>query len=246
MKVSIIIPTYNSEDFIRQTIDSVLDQSYTNWECLVIDDGSIDQTVQVIKEYMLVDQRIQLIEKKENSGAADTRNRGIKEAKGQYIAFIDSDDVWHKDKLKKQLMFMQENSCSISFTNYYLVLNDMQTPFDSLQKKVCYPDILRFNYLACSTVMYDQFALGKVYMPNIRSRQDWGLWISLIKKAKYALGMNDYLMYYTVRDNSISSKKSRLIKYHWYIYREHVGFNYLKTLYYFINNLFLHFKHKKR
>ncbi|HKL07776.1 MAG TPA: glycosyltransferase family 2 protein [Bacteroidales bacterium] len=248
MKVTIITPTYNSEKFIANAINSVMNQSYINWEYLIIDDCSNDKTVLLVSEFVKKDNRIKLIQQSVNQGAAVARNEGIKRADGKYIAFLDSDDYWHVDKLKIQIEAMENENLNFTFTDYYIKYENKNDAlrFNSPLKNVYYKDIIKFNYIACSTVMFNQEALGKSYMPNIRNRQDWGLWINLVQKNKRAVNINKYLMYYTIRKDSISSNKFKMIKYHWYIYKSYLKFNYVKALNYLIRNIIFHMKNKRR
>lgn len=248
MKVSIITPTYNSEKFIVNAINSVINQSYINWEYLIIDDCSNDDTVLLISEFVNKDNRIKLIQQSVNQGAAVARNEGIKRADGKYIAFLDSDDYWHVDKLRIQVEAMEKENLNFTFTDYYIKYENKndELRFNSPLKNVYYKDIIKFNYIACSTVIFNQEALGKSYMPNIRNRQDWGLWINLVQKNQRAVNINQYLMYYTVRKDSISSNKFKMIKYHWYIYKSYLKFNYVKALNYLIRNIIFHMMNKRR
>jgi glycosyltransferase involved in cell wall biosynthesis len=248
MKVTIITPTYNSEKFIANAINSVINQSYINWEYIIIDDCSSDKTVLLVSEFIKKDNRIKLIQQSVNQGAAVARNEGIKRADGKYIAFLDSDDYWHVDKLKIQVEAMEKDSLNFTFTDYYIKYENKTdaTKFNSPLKNVYYKDIIKFNYIACSTVIFNQEALGKSFMPNIRNRQDWGLWINLVQKNKRAVNINQYLMYYTVRKDSISSNKFKMIKYHWYIYKSYLKFNYVKALNYLIRNIIFHMMNKRR
>lgn len=239
--VSVITPCYNSGKFIAKTIESVLSQSYQNWEMILIDDSSIDNTVEVVKEFIKNDKRIKLIQLQVNSGAAIARNTGIKNAEGKYIAFVDSDDRWHTEKLQVQINLMEKNNWSLTYTDYYVCWENQESqPFAALRDVVSYKDVVRFNYLACSTVVFSADKLGKHYMPDIRSRQDWGLWIKLLQQGGKAYRVKEKLMYYMVRDNSISDNKKKQIKYHWYIYRKFLRFNLIYALIMFSQNIIRH------
>lgn len=246
--VSIITPVFNSAGYIEKTVQSVIDQSYTDWELILVDDCSTDNTLEILEQLVKKDKRINYLRLKNNGGAGIARNTGIKRAKGKYIAFLDSDDYWHVDKLKIQVEAMEKKNLNFTFTDYYIKYENKNEEliFNSPLKKVYYKDIIKFNYIACSTVMFNQEALGKSYMPNIRNRQDWGLWINLVQKNKRAVNINKYLMYYTVRKDSISSNKFKMIKYHWYIYKSYLKFNYVKALIYLIRNIIFHMMYKRR
>jgi len=233
--VSIITPNYNSEQFIKQTIDSVLGQTYTDWEMIIIDDVSSDESTQIIEEYIQKDKRIKLIRLKNNSGPAQARNRAIEEAKGRYIAFLDSDDYWHKDKLTKQLKFMQDHKCELSFTAYESIeeLTGETIKKITVPLRVDYETLLKQNIMGCLTVIYDTQRLGKVMMPDIIKRQDYALWLNLLKQVPYAYGLDEPLAYYRVRNFSVSSNKIIASKYHWRVLRDIERLPLYKAIYYF-------------
>lgn len=228
--VSVITPLYNSELYIERTIQSVLNQTYENWEMLIIDDCSTDNGYKLVQEIAFKDSRIKLLKNDVNSGAAIARNKGIKAAQGKYIAFLDSDDQWHADKLRIQVSYMQENNISFSFSYYDQVNEYGETigVINNLPKKVNYKSTIRSNKIGCLTAMYNANQLGKVYMAEIRKRQDYTLWLALLKKTDYAYCVPEVLGTYTIREGSISSNRFDLIKYHWHIYRvieKHTFFN---------------------
>lgn len=232
--VSIITPSYNSSEFISNTINSVLSQTFHNWELIIIDDCSKDNSIEVISQWCEKDSRIQLIQLTENSGAAVARNKGIEVARGRYIAFLDSDDKWLPDKLEKQLQFMRDNQYNFTFTAYNKVnpdgdyLGELGVPH-----RIKYSDLLKKCEIGCLTAMYDTEELGKVYMPLIRKRQDLGLWLKLLKQTEYAFGLNQVLASYTVRNDSISSNKRKAAIYTWKLYREVEALPLYKAAYYF-------------
>lgn len=219
--VSIITPLYNSEEYISETIESVLSQSHQNWEMIIVDDCSTDNGVKIIEQYADNDDRIKLIKMKKNKGAAVARNMAIKKAEGRYIAFLDSDDIWHQDKLKKQIRFMLKNNYSFTFTSFKKITESGDT-FDVIKvpKKASYRRVLFINPIDCSTVIYDKNRLGKIYMPDIRKRQDYALWLKILKKVDHGYSLNEQLTFYRVRENSLSNNKFDLIKYHWELYRD--------------------------
>lgn len=219
--VSIITPTYNSEEFIAETIDSIIAQAYPYWELLITDDCSSDRTVSIVKEYMDKDPRIKLFQLSSNSGGGVARNNSIKEAKGRYIAFCDSDDIWTPDKLEVQLEFMRKKGTAFSYGSYILCDESGQEQgLNICLSKLTLNRILMDNFVGCLTAMYDTKKIGKVYMPTIRKRQDWGLWISIIKKCKIAYGIKKPIGIYRIRTGSVSSNKLALIKYHAKLYKE--------------------------
>lgn len=220
--ISIITPTYNCGNFISETIESVLKQTYSNWEMIIVDDCSTDNTKTIVLEYSHRDSRIKYYCLETNSGAAVARTKAMEVAKGNYMAFLDSDDLWSSDKLEKQLNFMKENNVNFSCTTYEQIDEESRR----LNKTI--PCIPKTNYnrllLDCpvgnSTVMYNVDAMGKFEVPNIRKRNDDALWLQMLKKEKYIYGLNKTLMQYRIRSNSISSNKLKVIKYHWILYRD--------------------------
>lgn len=222
MKVSIITPTYNCAHFIGETIESVINQTYQDWEMLIVDDCSKDNTEEIVKQYSQNDNRIKYIKLEQNSGAAMARNKAMELATGKYMAFLDSDDIWAKDKLDKQIKFMEENNYNITCTEYEQIdeVGQSLNKIIKVKKKVDYNGVLLTCPVGNSTVMYNVENLGKFEVPNIRKRNDDALWLQMLKKEKYIYGMDDVLMKYRIRSNSISSNKIDLVKYHWYLYRE--------------------------
>jgi len=233
--ISIITPSYKGEQLIKQTIDSVIDQTYTNWEMIIVDDCSPDNSNEIIEEYIKKDNRIKLIKLDENRGPAVSRNSAIKEARGRYIAFLDADDYWHKEKLEKQLAFMKDNDIALSFTGYERVEESSSKFIDTqfVPTKVDYKTLLKQNIMGCLTVMYDTKKLGRVYMPDILRRQDYALWLKILKQIPYAYGLNESLAYYRVRTSSISSNKIRASRYHWKVLRDIEKLPIYKAIYYF-------------
>lgn len=232
--VSIITPSYNSALLIVPTIKSVISQSVGNWEMIIVDDCSSDNSVEVIQSFVERDPRIKLIQLSENSGAAVARNTAIEAAKGRYIAFLDSDDAWLPNKLEKQIAFMQENNYPFTYAAYDKV-NESDEVFGhvGVPSKVAYSDLLKSCSIGCLTAIYDTEYFGKVYMPLIRKRQDLGLWLKLLKKTKYAYGLNETLGLYKVRSDSISANKKSAALFTWRLYREVEQINLLKSIYYF-------------
>ena len=232
--VSIITPLYNSEDFISETINSVLNQSYKNWELILIDDRSTDSSYEIVMAFSKADPRISVIQLDVNSGAAAARNIGIARCLGRYIAFIDSDDAWFPDKLSKQIAFMQDNNYHLTYTAYERITEDGQFINDvGVPATVDYTGLLKTNVMGCFTVIYDVEYFGKVLMPSILKRQDFGLWLQLLKTTKNAFGINEVLGRYRVRENSLSANKFNAAKYNWEIYRNIENLSFLKSLYYF-------------
>ncbi|GAA0714323.1 glycosyltransferase family 2 protein [Aquimarina litoralis] len=231
-KVTIITPSYNSAEYISETIDSVIKQTYENWEMLIVDDCSKDDSVAIINDYCLLDNRVRLIQLEKNGGAAVARNRAIKEAQGRFLAFLDSDDQWHPKKLEKQVGMMVNKNIPFTFTSYQLVSEEGELGRIIKSKaEVSYRNAIMSNPIGCLTVVIDIDFFGKVYMPLIKKRQDLGLWLKLLRKTN-AIGIDENLALYRVRKDSISSNKFKLVKYHWILYREHEKTSFLKSIYY--------------
>ena len=237
--VSIIMPSYNSEKFIAKAIESVLSQTYSNWELIIIDDCSDDSSINIIQSKAQKEQRIKIIKQKSNAGAAVARNSGIKAAKGEYIAFLDSDDLWVEDKLEKQVKYMQINKCAFSCSNYYKIGEDGKLIGHSAikKKRLSYTDLLKRNYIGCLTAMYDVKKIGKVYSPIIRKRNDYALWLNITKKGINAYCLEDNLAYYRIRTESISSNKFDLIKYNYELFRKIEKMSILKSAFFLSCNI---------
>ncbi|WP_217653122.1 glycosyltransferase family 2 protein [Fibrobacter sp. UWH9] len=231
-KVSVIMPAYNCERFIEATLQSLLLQTYKNWELLAVDDCSSDKTAEILERYACLDDRIKFIKNEKNLHAAMSRNKAIECAKGQYIAFLDSDDLWKSDKLEKQIAFMREQGFCFSCTAY----DKIDENGKSLNRVVPAPIMLNYWGLLkhCPgnlTVMYDASVLGKHLILDIHNREDYVMWLFIIKKAKAIMGMDEVLGSHRVRRSSASSKKSILVHYHWVIYRQIEKLSILKSSY---------------
>ncbi|CAH7079956.1 putative N-acetylgalactosaminyl-diphosphoundecaprenol glucuronosyltransferase [Vibrio chagasii] len=222
MLVSIITPCFNPNLELIETIESVQKQTHSNYEHIIIDDCSTSSIHNDLLKIIEADPKIKLIKRAWNAGPAVTRNRGIAEAKGNFIAFLDADDIWHPNKLELQLQFMQDNDVALSYTSYEVFdakgkVIGCRTPPLSLT----YKDILKSNQVGCLTAMYSVDALGKVFMPNIAKRQDMGLWLKILKMGVVARrAENKPLARYRVGGKSVSSNKLGVLKYQWRIYRE--------------------------
>jgi len=232
--VTIVTPMYNSAGYISETIESVLQQTYQNWEMILVDDCSSDKSVEIVKRYMERDPRIHLIELKDNSGGAVARNAAINAAKGRYIAFLDSDDLWREDKLSEQVKFMSENDVKFSYSAYQVVNTQLKKIGEvGVPSRLSYKEMLKTNFMGCLTVIYDVAYFGKVEMPLIRRRQDYGLWLKLLKRVTYAYGVNQCYAKYRVHDGSLSSNKLTTSTFTWKILYEVESLGLFKSAYYF-------------
>lgn len=231
--VSVVMPNYNGKDYIRQAISSVLSQTYSNWELLIVDDCSTDASADIVGEFD--DARIKLIRNQKNSGAAVSRNRAIELCSGKWIAFLDSDDTWEPDKLERHLTFMDEGEHAFSFTSYAVVNSDDELVAEFAPKRdfYDYKTILKHCYIGCSTVIYNQEMLGKVNMPtNAPKREDFACWLHILKSGVNAACLHETLTTYRVHARSVSSNKLKMIKYQWAVYRRVEGLSVVKSLYY--------------
>lgn len=237
--VSIITACYNSEKYISEAINSVLRQSYQNWELLLVDDCSDDLSVSIIKDFINKDSRIKLFVLPNNSGAAISRNKAIKEANGRFIAFLDSDDQWLPTKLQKQINFMLDNGYNFTHTDYELVDNSGNALGKIITSKAVlnYRDMLYTNKIGCLTAIYDQSQLGKTYMPLLRKRQDYALWLKILKTGENAYNLPLVLSQYRKTDNSISSSKIELLRWNWKLFREEERISYIESVYYLCCNV---------
>ena len=232
--VSIIMPSYNAEKFIRESINSVLAQTYQNWELLITDDVSKDNTVSIVKQYAKNEPRIQLVEKTNNGGAGVARNDSILRAKGRYIAFLDSDDLWMPEKLSKQISFMQHNNVPFSYTGYQKFTGDKKLLGEIIPPaETTYNELLNSNVIGCLTAIYDCQEIGKQFMPTIRKRQDMALWLHILKLTPKAVGIQESLAYYRV-DVGMSSNKIEMLKWQWRLYREVEQLSIIKSLKHFV------------
>ena len=231
--ISIITPCFNSQEFISFTIDSVLQQTYKNWELIVINDGSTDNSKDILAEFSKRDSRIRIITLDKNYGPAHARNVGIKKAKGKYIAFLDSDDLWITNKLETQISFMLENNIVFSFSSYRKIDEDGKIVGDVIKapSRIQYQDLLKSCSIGCLSVVYDQSMIGKQYMPEYKKTQDYALWLKILKSGVDAIGIDEELALYRIRKSSISRNKFVKAYYQWKIYREQEKISFPKSLY---------------
>lgn len=232
--ISIITPSYNSSDYVSETIEAILRQTYQNWELIITDDCSTDNTCEIIEKYAAEDSRIKLFRQSKNLGAGAARNNSIKEAKGRYIAFCDSDDRWYPDKLEKQVAFMQKMDCALSYTSYITCTEEGENHgLVICRRKETFATTKRDDKIGCLTAMYDTEKVGKVYMPLIRKRQDWGLMLNILMQCDVAYGIKEPLAIYRLRNNSISSNKKSLVKYNIRLYQDVLGWSKIRASLFF-------------
>lgn len=238
--VSIITPSYNSEKFIEITILSVQNQTYPNWEMIIVDDCSKDSSVAIIEQYIANDDRIKLWQLNKNSGAGIARDLAVSKAKGDYIAFLDADDLWKPLKLEKQLQFLKENNFHFTFSFYDCINEDgnvlnlrVEAP-----KSLSYYQLFFCNFVGNLTGIYEVKYFGKIDISSKRKRQDWMLWLTILKKIKNAKPVPESLAFYRIRNNSLSASKVDLLKHNFAVYKNFHRLNFLTSLLIMIGFLF--------
>ena len=246
--VSIITPSFNSEKFIAETIESVQNQTHQNWEMIIVDDCSTDNTVSIIKEFVINDERICLFQMDKNSGAGIARNLALSKAKGDYIAFLDADDLWKPLKLEKQLQFLKENETHFTFSFYDCIDEEGNTLHKRVEapRNLLYRQLFFCNYVGNLTGIYDVNYFGKIAISSTRKRQDWMVWLTILKKIKNAKPVPESLAFYRIRNNSLSASKIDLLKHNFAVYRSFHGFSYAVSWFIMIGFLFTQFIIKPR
>lgn len=247
--VSIITPMYNGERFVGETIDSVLNQTYSNWEIIVIDDGSKDKGPEKVKAYADKDSRISIFSQA-NGGSAAARNNGIRRAKGQYIALLDADDTWNPDFLEKQIQLMNDKKALLVYSSHTRIdefSEEILKPF-IVPEKIGYHDLLKSCYISCLTGLYDTSVYGKVYLrEDMRSlRDDYVYWLEIMKKVKVAYGNKEVIANYRILNSSASRKKNKVIIPHFKVLYKVEQLGLVRSLYYLGNWAFIsYFKYRK-
>lgn len=242
-KVSIITPTYNSSKYIIETIQSIQHQTYTDWELLIVDDMSSDDTCELIKALMQSDTRIKLFEQSENMGAGPARNLALRNSIGRYIAYLDADDIWYPTKLEKQICYMEKAKVGFSCTSYE-VIDDNGNRLNKeiiMFPRVDYKGFLANNLLQTVGIMVDLLIVDKekLIMPNIRRRQDAATWLQILKAGYACYGISEVLAQYRRTENSLSSNKLKAVKGIWYLYRKVEHLSLFFSMYCFIRYAFL-------
>ena len=230
--VSVIMPCYNMERFIAESIHSVIRQTYENWELLIVDDASTDGTVEVIQSLCRQEERIRLEVKPKHSGIADSRNRCIQMAKGQFLAFLDADDVWYTQKLEQQLHFMTEHNIGFSYSSYKCIDEDSHDLGKIVRatENLDYEAYLRNTIIGCSTVMIDTEKVGDVVVPDFRTSEDTATWLNILKKGFIAYVIEQPLASYRIRRKSASSNKLKATTDLWRVYRRQEKLSLFKAL----------------
>lgn len=233
--VSIVMPMYNSAQFVAQSIESVLAQTYPYWELLIVDDVSTDNSVQIVEAYAQKDARIKLFQNPANSGAAQSRNYALREAQGRWIAFLDSDDLWLPRKLEKQVPFMAHNGYYFSYTQYREMDDDGVHTGVMLTgpKKVTKALLFAYDYIGCLTVMYERDHVGLIQIPDLKKRNDYAMWLKVVKHCDCYL-LPELLAEYRVRSSgSVTNRNAgirKIIKHYYIMYRESEGMGPVRAL----------------
>ena len=238
--VSIITPNYNSGRFIKDCIESVLAQTYTNWEMIIIDDGSNDNSKEIITNLSVCDERIQTVFLDKNIGAAGARNIAIRKAVGKYIAFLDSDDLWIPDKLGQQISFMNQKDIAFSFTTYQVISEDglIERNVVHAPKFMDYDAYLKDTIIGCLTVVVDREKTGEFQMPDISSSHDMALWLLIMKRGFIAYGIDINLAKYRLVSTSNTASKVKAAKDVWKVYRDIEALSFSYSCWCFCNYVF--------
>lgn len=234
--VSIIMPSYNAEAFISQSIESVLQQTYPNWELIITDDQSSDRTPEIVKSYCAHEPRIKFAVAPEHSGIAGTRNQSISRVQGRFVTFLDNDDLWVPDKLEKQVHFLLDNDLAFVYTAYEL-MNEDGTPKGKTIKTagiIDYNKYLKNTIIGCGTIMLDLNKIGSLEMPINATSDDMAMWCKILKEGHNAYPMKDVTMKYRVRSNSASANKLNAAKDVWLVYRKQEKLSFPRAAYCFV------------
>ena len=235
--VSVVMPNFNGARFIDQAIRSALTQTYGDLELIIVDDASTDGSHDIIAARAREDPRIRSFHHADRSGPAAARNRAIAEARGRYIAFLDSDDAWEPSKLARQISLHEAVDCILSYTSYQRI-DDTGTALGApvpVPPRITYNDLLKTCAIDCSTAVYDTDKVGKVYMPSILRRQDYALWLRLLRSGGVARACPACLVRYRVYRGSLSSNKLVAARYHWRVLRTLEHQSLLPAVYYFVH-----------
>lgn len=236
--VSIITPAYNSEKFIEETIKSVIGQTYSNWEMIIVDDCSTDKTCEIVNKWTKIDERIKFIKNKQNLGAAASRNIALENSRGRFIAYLDADDLWFPNKLSKQIKFMIEKNYAFSCCSYEVIDSDgnSKNKFIKMKDRVDYRGFLTNNLLQTVGIMVDLEVIerNRLVMPNMRRRQDAATWLQILRNGESCYGMKEILAKYRRVEGSLSSNKVKAVKGVWYLYRQVEELSLFISIYCFI------------
>ena len=246
--VSIIMPSFGTAPFIAESIESVQAQSYKNWELIIVDDCSTDNTDEVVKQF-LSDERIKYLKNEKNSGAAVSRNRALREARGKWIAFLDSDDLWMPEKLEKQIHFMEKNGYHFSYTNYAEIDTEDNRYGITVTgpKRITKTGFFNYCWPGCLTVIYDKDVVGLIQIADIKKNNDYAMWLKVCRKADCYLLDEELALYRRGRAGSVSTHSIKtMIGWHYKLYREAEGQNPVAAVFNTGRNMVFGFYKKKR
>ena len=238
--ISVITPVYNAEKFLPDTVRSIMNQTYQNWELILVNDCSKDNSQELILDFCKQDNRIKYVNLEKNMGEGGARDAGMDVAEGRYVAFVDSDDMWKPEKLQIQYDFMKKNNLGFTFTSYELV-SETGKKFNhkiKAPKEMTYKKLLKNTIIGCSTTMLDRSIVGDFRMPVSRLFVDHPTWFKLLKEGHKAYGIDIVLTEYRIVKTSLSYNKIKELKRKWKMYRITEGFGFWKSLYYFCWNVF--------
>ena len=231
--VTVVTPCHNGEKYLSGCINSVIQQTYTNWEMFIVDDGSTDSSASIIKSFSNQDHRIRYLKTEKKSGSpAVPRNIGIDAAKGQYLAFLDCDDLWLPTKLERQVSIFENDHPAIVFSNYFKIDEDGKKHDDAIiaSHRVEYDLLLRGNYLGNLTCMVDRSIVAEIRQKKI-GHEDYNFWLDILKKGFFALNTDTVEALYRISNKSVSAQKSKVYKWYWHIYREEQGLSIPRSLF---------------
>lgn len=241
--ISIVMPAYNSEKYIADAIDSIIRQTYENWELIIIDDGSIDQTTDIVSKYICSNEKIKLYSNDNNIGVSRSRNKGIEIAKGNWIAFLDSDDLWKFDKLEKQIELIVKKDAEFVFTGASYI-NENGKKFNgefSVPETVNFSKLKRQNVISCSSVIIKKIHIKKFKMANDNIHEDYAVWLKILRSGVIAQGISEPLLIYRISLTSKSGNKFKSFKMTYGVFR-YIGNSSLKSIYYTFFHIILSFQ----
>jgi len=231
--ISIITPVFNSEIYLSESVNSVLSQTFTDFELILINDASSDRSGELLKQFAESDSRIIIIENEQNSGPAVSRNKGIEKARGEFLAFLDADDLWYPEFLGQMLAFMREKKCVLACASHERVdenLNRKYQPF-IVPEKASYEDLLKTCSIPMLTGMLHVKKTGKYYFPDLKVNNDYGFWLKILRDVDFVYGNKKILAKYRMRSGSVSRNKFRSMRYIWKLYREQEGAGLIKSVF---------------
>ena len=238
--VSIIMPSFNAESYIAESIESILHQTYQNWELIITDDRSSDHTPEIVQTYCQKDSRIDFVIAEQHTGIAGTRNQCLARVKGRFVAFLDNDDLWVPEKLEKQVHFMLEKECAFSYSEYELMKEDGTLKGKTIKTAgiITYNKYLRNTIIGSGTIMLDTKKTGSLKMPYNATSDDMALWCKILKDGHRAYPIKEVLMKYRVRNNSASATKWKAAKDVWKVYRQQERLSFFYALFCFVGYAF--------